>query len=768
MTIGWDFRWIPAAVGVALLLAAGGCDTLRAPLQSIPSFQVPPRTQPAVSEGTIIGPARQQEFVRGGAPPPAEAVPRRASAVAQTPIPMKPTVEALSLEQVTLPNFINEVFSKALNLTVQIDQRVMTRTDIVTLRTGSPLPSQELFRMAEDVLAGYGVGASWDGSVLHIVPTDALMAQMPTLIRSRALPEMPVALRPIFQVVDLHQVSATDMAAWLTDAYGARVKVFPAGKIGAVMIFGLPENVRDAVEAARVLDQARLAGRRSLRVGLVYWTAKALAAKLVEVLRAEGYDAGIANESQPNQTSTLMLIPVETSNSLIAFAADAKILAHVRQWVSDLDQASQADPLRSIFVYMVQNTTAASLGQVVQAALGQGGGARGPTTEVPLEQSGQTRASTVQGGAGAGLTGAAGLTAGGPTPITAGGAAGGGLGAGGAIASTSPTSSGETQANAQALELGGANGTSAGSRLVIDQARNALVFVGTAQDYQRIRPLLEALDRAPREALIEVTVAELTLSDTNNLGFEFTQLNHFSGKVQSLGTGPASAPGATGLPLGTSGFNYALLNGVGDVRVLLNAFADNNHVSVLSTPRILAKSGSEAKIDVGTQVPIITSQGTTNTIQNAGTSGILQSISYQQTGVLLSVKPIIHSGNRIELTLNQEVSEALPNSTPGITSPLIQNRSVSTDLTLRDGQTVMIGGMIAENRSSDDSGVPYLKDIPGVGTFFRNQALSKARTELLVFITPYVIASDSDAGAITAQFQNQMQAWPIPNTELHW
>src|SRR5262249_17422042 len=157
-----------------------------------------------------------------------------------------------------------------------------------------------------------------------------------------------------------------------------------------------------------------------------------------------------------------------------------------------------------------------------------------------------------------------------------------------------------------------------------------------------------------------------------------------------------------------------------------------------------------------------------NTIQNAGTTGILQSITYQQTGVLLSVKPVIHAGNRIDLTLNQEVSEALPNSTPGITSPLIQNRSVSTDLTLRDGQTVMIGGMIAENRSADDAGVPYLKDVPGVGLFFRNQARSKSRTELLVFITPYIIASDSDAGAITAQFQNQMQAWPIPNTELRW
>src|SRR5581483_8308479 len=409
-------------------------------------------------------------------------------------------------------------------------------------------------------------------------------------------------------------------------------------RIGAVMVFGLPENVRDAVEAIAVLDQARLAGRQSLRIGLVYWTAKALAAKLVEVLRAEGYDAGIADGTQPNQVSTVMLIPVDTSNSLIAFAAD---------------------PLRSIFVYMVQNTTAASLGQVVQAALGAPGGAGGPTTEVPLERAGRTRATVMQGTGAAPGAAAPGLAAP-PTPSPAPPAA---SAAGAAPATTAGAADADAAGNGRALELGpGSGGTR--SRLVIDQARNALVFVGTAQDYQRIRPLLETLDRAPREALIEVTVAELTLNDNSDLGFNWTLVNRFSGKIERVGTGSNVSPGGGGIPIGSSGFNYALLNGVGDVRVLLNAFAQNNRVSVLSTPRVLSKSGSEAKIEVGTEVPVVTSQGTTNTIQNAGTTGILQSLDYRKTGVLLTVRPIIHSGNRIELTVSQEVSAALPNNTP--------------------------------------------------------------------------------------------------------
>jgi general secretion pathway protein D len=734
---------------VAVVLLAGCVRTAPAPADKIPTFEPKQAKGEISSEPITVGPARRQETVAAGPAPPATAPRATGTAGAPARIPLKPTVEALSLEQVTLPNFINEVFSKALNLTVQIDQRVVTRTDIVTLRTGRPLPSEELFRMAENILAGYGVGLSWDGSVLHVAPDDALMAQMPELIRSRALPEMPAALRPIFQVVELHQVSAADMGSWLTNAYGARVKIFPVGKTAAVMLFGLPDNVSAAVQAINVLDQARLAGRQSLRINPVYWTARDLAAKLVEVLRAEGYDVSVSTGLAPNQTATIMLTPVEANNSLIAFAAEPKVLTHIRKWITDLDQAGQADPLRSIFIYQVRNTTAASLGQIVQGVLG--GRIAGPTTEVPLEQAGRTR--TVGATIGQGVTAGAPPAGAPPAP------------------SAPPTPAAPADASEPAVAPGGTEtaGSSAPSpRLVVDQARNALVLIGTAQDYQRIRPLLEALDRAPREALIEVTVAELTLNDAANLGFEWTSVNHLGGGyTQRLGTGP-NVVGSGGLPLGTSGFNYTILNGVGDVRVLLNAFAANNHLSVLSTPRVLAKSGSQARIEVGTEVPIITSQGTTNTIQNAGTTGILQSIDYRKTGILLTVRPVIHSGNRIDLNVSQEVSAALPNSTPGISSPLIQNRNVATDLTLSDGQTVVIGGLISESRTVNDSGVPYLKDIPGIGLLFRNQSISKDRTELLVFITPYVISGDADAAAITSQFQDQMKNWPVPNTVLRF
>jgi general secretion pathway protein D len=714
-----------------------GCASLN-PLATSPTFK--PKTPAEASSGEPLvlnsGPTAKRAAATAVGPVPPVAGPTASGIAAPPPLPPQAGGESLAVEQVTLPQFVDEVFVKTLKLNVQIDPAVASRTDLVTLRTAHPLSGSELLSMAEKILAGYGIGVSWNGSVMHVAPNDVLMAQMPILIRSRALPEIPLALRPIFQVVQLEQVSSNDMMMWLQNAYGTQVKLFASPAADAIMIFGLPEHVAAAVEAVHVLDQPRLAGRESLRFSPVYWDAAGLAAKLVEVLRAEGYDAGVSDRNTAATPPPILLVPVQANNSLLAFAADPKVLAHIRTWVADLDTPGQISPSHNIFIYQVQNTTAESLGATVEAVL-RGGqpsstsaeGATPNAPEVKLEQAGQTA----------------------PTPpATA--ARPGGLGGSGALA-----------------------GGSATPRLVVDQGRNALIFIGSAQDYDRVRPLLEALDKAPREALIEVTVVELDLSDTTNLGVEFGVYNQrlpggYSaqfGTTNNLFTSNG-ADTATGLSTAQAGFNFALLNNAGQARLLLNALATNNKMTVLSTPRILAKSGGEAKIDVGTQVPVITSQGTTSSIVNAGTSGILQSIQYIQTGVLLDVKPVVHSGDRIDLTVEQEVSQALPNTTPGISSPLIQNRKVSTEVTMTDGQTVVIGGLISQNRSNSDNGIPYLMDIPGLGLLFRNQTDSRSRSELLVFITPYVISDAQDSKRITDQFREQMQRWPQPTGELHW
>ena len=607
-----------------------------------------------------------------------------------------------------LPAFINTVFGDTLHLSFEVDPRIAQRNDLITLRTGRPLSPSEIFALTRSVLRDYGIDVIFSGNLARVVPNEALMSQSPSVIRGRSTADVAENMRPIFQYVSLRGVSATDMAGWLQAALGAKLHLSTSPQANAVLILGLPEDIQAANEVIATLDQPRLAGHRSLRIEPVFWSAAQLSEKLIDILRAEGYFVG-PNLQNPG---AVVVLPLKPSNSLVVFA-DQKTLAHVETWVRDLDHASQVDPQRSLFFYRVRNTTAESLAAVLNSVL-QGKYAAAAAT-APLEEKGLAPGQPPPPAAppGTPLAAAAGLSPGTPPP----------------------------------------------GRIVTDPARNAIIFQGSAEEFAQLRPLIESLDQAPREAIIEATVAEVTLADNDTLGVEF---------IASLGAGPNEIIQNMMTGIGTAGFTFTVLNRAGATRLILNALASNSRVKVLSTPKILSRSGGEAKIQVGAQVPIVTSQGTSSQLQQQGTSAILQSIQYKDTGVILTVKPTIYAGNQIDLEIKQEVSEAVPNTTSQLSSPVINTRTVSTQLSLQDGATVLLGGLIMENASSTSTGIPGLKDIPGVGFLFGTQQVMKTRSELFVFITPYIVNSAEDAARLAESFKKQYESLPQPASSLHW
>jgi len=255
------------------------------------------------------------------------------------------------------------------------------------------------------------------------------------------------------------------------------------------------------------------------------------------------------------------------------------------------------------------------------------------------------------------------------------------------------------------------------------------------------------MDVPTRMVMIEVTVADINLNDQQELGVEWL--------LENVGIG--SATGVLSILEGTTGANgltYTLDN-AGQTHAVLNAFASKSQVNILSTPRIMVKSGSEATIDVGTEVPIVTSQGTSSDLTTDGTSAILQTIQYRKTGVLLTVKPVIHSGNRIDLEITQEVSESRPNTTSNISSPVIFTRKIITSLGLNDGGSVLLGGLISSVADKGYSGVPILNEIPVLGRLFRVEKRSEVRNDMIMLIVPYIIDNSKEAEEITKMFKQQ-------------
>jgi general secretion pathway protein D len=194
---------------------------------------------------------------------------------------------------------------------------------------------------------------------------------------------------------------------------------------------------------------------------------------------------------------------------------------------------------------------------------------------------------------------------------------------------------------------------------------------------------------------------------------------------------------------------------------VLNALASDNRANILSSPRVMARNGETATIQVGQEVPIITSQATGLT-SGANTGQVLQTIQYRSTGVILRVKPVIHSSDQIDLDVVQEVSGAQLTETGVNSSPTFSSRKLETKLTMQNGTTVLLGGLISEERTFGAAGIPLLKDIPGLGALFSKQSNKGGRRELIVLITPYVVATNREAEELTRAFRSILQPWAQP------
>jgi general secretion pathway protein D len=298
------------------------------------------------------------------------------------------------------------------------------------------------------------------------------------------------------------------------------------------------------------------------------------------------------------------------------------------------------------------------------------------------------------------------------------------------------------------LAGGGGGATFMNGRIIVDQGGNRILFTGQADEFTQLRGLLASLDTPAREVLVEVTIAEVTLTDETRLGLEW-----FFTHSGSNGTTSGGTLGNLGLSTGGLSLNF-----VGtDVRAAFNAFASNNKVNILSRPRLVARSGGEARIQVGTDVPIITSRANSSTT-TGGSTDILQTIQYRQTGVILQIRPIVYGDDRVDLEISQEVSSQQANPNAAIGSPLILNRNITTQLSLAEGATAVLGGLIDDSYTKGNTGIPFLKDIPVLGSAFRADTLNGGKTELVMLVTPYILRDADEMNRWAGRYGGEMDA----------
>jgi general secretion pathway protein D len=575
------------------------------------------------------------------------------------------------------------------------------------------------------------------------------------------------------QILPVRFFAVAEMKKLLTPfvAPGGEIIENPRGNF--LIIVDLPSNIQRLMEIADLIDVQVFSGTRMEIYQPKVASAEELATEMTKIMQS--YAASAAQ--QENFTAQFIALP--RINQLLVISHSEAAWTYTRRWLERIDVVTEG-PGRRIFVYPVENGKATELADVLSKALGIPSVAAGGQTRT-LES---LHRSTTGTGSQLGIGRSGGSAFGGSTSGFGGSSSGfgmqqplGGYAAvqvppGQAAVPGAPAAPGAPTAPGFAPVPGAPRPPTPGApgarpeeqvRIVADPATNSLIIYGTAQEFQNIKNILKDLDAVPRQVLMDVTVVEVTLTDDLKFGVDYEILRR-PGDVRILGRtfdsrggllgGAVPAIAATGafqsFPSGLSG-----IVGTGNaIRAFINAMMGDSRFKVLSSPSILATDNRPARIQVGSEEPIATG----STTVQVGTPASTTTIEYRNTGRIVTLIPQVNSLGLVNLQILAEVSQARDQ---GVvvgqdTFPVFDIRQAETTAVVQDGETLVIGGIITDNKNRSRTGIPYLMDIPVLGRFFGTTTTNSDRTELIMLITPNVIRNRGESRFVTEEFKSRL------------
>ncbi|TBR36643.1 MULTISPECIES: type II secretion system secretin GspD [Dyella] len=464
-------------------------------------------------------------------------------------------------------------------------------------------------------------------------------------------------------------------------------------------------------------------------------------------------------------------IPIERTNALVVITTQSDYLREIGGWITKIDNGGGNDP--QLFVYDVRNIKASDLAQYLaqiytnNAGNGGGGGAKvGPGLS-----SGTLGSADNAMGSASGM----GSTAGSFGSNTNGGLVGTngsmpGLNAGAGFGNNNSGfgSSGTSIGSPFGASPNNGGGQSGGQQYVSEDgsvrissvdSNNQLLVRARPSQWEEIESAIRRLDNTPLQVQIETRILEVKLTGQFQFGVQWYLEGLIGGSPDGNGGYTPGQPGnqqqwaiggggATFRP-GTDSFFYSFINK--NLQVAVHAMETNGNTKTLSAPSLVVLNNQTAQIQVGDQVPI----NQTSVNPGVGTATYNQ-VNYLNTGVILSVQPRVNPGGLVYLNVQQQVSS--PTTPAGATNPTISQRSMATQVAVQSGQTVLLGGLIQQNEDNTDTGVPGLNHVPIFGRLFGTTSRGKARTELIVLITPKVITNGEEAKQVTDEYQLKFES----------
>ncbi len=451
-----------------------------------------------------------------------------------------------------------------------------------------------------------------------------------------------------------------------------------------------------------------------------------------------------------DSTTGAQFVPMDRLNAIFVIASSKRALSEVKRYIEILDSTTGKNI--QTFKYAVQNSTASDIAMMLAALYGgdESTGTSGGTAATG--SAGAIAGGRGQGGGPGSSFGGANQQYGSQSGMNQGNQSsfGSSIFGGGTFGGSQlgPKLNDRPTITSQVLRGGAFAGLQDEIRMVVDDVNNSLIIKATPADYAYISETIKEMDVPPRQVLIDARIYEVDL--TNDLSFGVTAFLQGKTDGQHLttaGIGTVDNSGSiTSYALSLQSFAF-----VGNSRELLlnvEALRTKTKVRVLEAPSVLALDGTEAKIVVGAEVPYPGGS------YYQSTGGTTTSVQYRDTGISLLVLPRISASGSVTLNLAQEISNVGANSTYG---PSFGKTLVQNTLSVKDGQTVAIAGLIRDNNSLGRAGLPFLSDIPIIGSLFGHTLKNSSRTELIIFITPHVIHTPEKFQEMTEDLKDSLR-----------
>jgi general secretion pathway protein D len=652
----------------------------------------------------------------------------------------------LNLVNVPAPQAAKTILGDMLGVKYTVDPGIEGK---ITIQTPEPVPKSAVINLFQAALKANGAAIVTANGFYKIVAAD--MAPVGAIIQTGNAPGPEGKLGSGLQVVQLKYVAASELKRILEPIAprGGIVRADDARRI--LTLSGTSQEVAGMMEAISIFDVDVMKGMSFALVPVRISEPTVIADELRTVF---------ASEQDGPMARMVQFLPNKRLGAILVISPQRGYLARAADWVHRLD-AQAAGSEKQFFTYAVQNRRAQELVDVLQSMFssetggssGSGGNSRNVAPQyqaATVQSSGFPQSSSPQFG-----------------PMGGGGGATGSIGTG----SSTQNWGGAPQAQFQPATAAGA-GTGTGNRetgapiqvgrdaatgeprikLVADDAKNALLIEAAPADYRRVMRVIGTLDVMPNQVLLEATIAEISLTDDLKFGLRW----FFQGKNANYTfTDAASGSISSVFP----GFSYALATA--NIAVTLNALNQITEVNVVSSPSLMVMDNKTAFLQIGDQVPITTQSAIS--VLGIG-APIVNSVSYRDTGVILSMTPRINQSGRVLLDIQQEVSSVSPTTSSGIDSPTIRQRRVRTNVVVNDGEALVLGGMIQDNKTLARTQIPILGDLPLVGNAFKQKDNSIGKTELIIIVTPHVVRDLNEARKVTDEFRRELandhHQWP--------